>query len=581
MRVKDKSICTKAGISTKNMNITTKINSQSQDDLQMGATVGDLVSMFLESNNVPTGFGVISIHNMPILDAIARREKIHFVPSRGEAGALNMADSYARVSGHLGAAFTSTGTAAGNAAGAMVEAITAGSPVLHITGQIEKEHVGKDRAYIHEAPAQLEMLEAVSKSAYTINDPKEALAVLQQAATDALTAPAGPVSIEIPIDIQKAFIELPAKIDPVEIAYEQPTQQDIDAIVEQFLQSRRPMLMLGGGSRLASEAATRLADMGVGIVTSTSGRAVVPENHPMSLGAFNVSTHIQNFYTSVDFMLIVGSRLRSNETWTYKLRLPENLAVLDYDANADQRCYPNRLFVRADSKLFLEALTDQLEDRLQIDTKFAGHIANVKEKSIADLRNATGPYAEMVDILQEEMPSNSPWVRDVTLSNSMWGNRWLRIDSPTRGVHAVGGGIGQGLPMAIGASIASEERTIAISGDGGFCLCIGELMTAAQEQANFTLILMNDNGYGVIRNIQDDVYGSRHHYSNILIPDFEKIISGVDGIEHFHVNALSDFRDVFRKANTVKGPSIIEVNMTAIGPFKVAFAGPPTKKQMN
>ena len=90
-------------------------------------TVGDLIVSVLERLEVRTAFGVVSIHNMPILDAIHRRGKIRFVPARGEAGALNMADAHARVSGTLGVAVTSTGTAAGNASGAMVEALTAGA----------------------------------------------------------------------------------------------------------------------------------------------------------------------------------------------------------------------------------------------------------------------------------------------------------------------------------------------------------------------------------------------------------------------------------------------------------------------
>ena len=110
-------------------------------------TVGELVAMFLEHCGVRTAFGVISIHNMPILDAFGRRAdalqakgmdpSIRFVPARSESGALNMADAFARVDGGLGVAVTSTGTAAGNACGAMVEALTAGTPVLHLTGQIE------------------------------------------------------------------------------------------------------------------------------------------------------------------------------------------------------------------------------------------------------------------------------------------------------------------------------------------------------------------------------------------------------------------------------------------------------------
>ena len=125
-------------------------------------TVGELVAAFLERCTARAAFGVISIHNMPILDAFGRRAAqaagrgepppIRFVGARSEAGAVNMADGYARVSGGIGVAITSTGTAAGNACGAMVEALTAGTPVLHLTGQIEVPYLDRDLAYIHEAP---------------------------------------------------------------------------------------------------------------------------------------------------------------------------------------------------------------------------------------------------------------------------------------------------------------------------------------------------------------------------------------------------------------------------------------------
>ncbi len=111
--------------------------------------VGDLIAHALAEIGVTTVFGVISIHNMPILDAIARHNRIRFVPARGEAGAMSMADAYARVARALGVVITSTGTAAGNAAGSQVEALTAGSPVLHITSQIDRPYMDRDRAAIH------------------------------------------------------------------------------------------------------------------------------------------------------------------------------------------------------------------------------------------------------------------------------------------------------------------------------------------------------------------------------------------------------------------------------------------------
>ncbi|MEB5074332.1 thiamine pyrophosphate-binding protein, partial [Pseudomonas aeruginosa] len=173
-------------------------------------TVGAAIAAFLEQCEVKAAFGVISIHNMPILDAFASRGNIRFVMARGEAGAANMADAYARTSGGLGVCLTSTGTAAGNAAGALVEALTAGTPLLHLTGQIETPYLDRSLAYIHEAPDQLSMLKAISKAAFRVRSVDTAISTLKLAVQTALTAPAGPVSVEIPIDIQSALINLPA-----------------------------------------------------------------------------------------------------------------------------------------------------------------------------------------------------------------------------------------------------------------------------------------------------------------------------------------------------------------------------------
>ena len=187
------------------------------------ATVGDLVAAFLEECGVATAFGVISIHNMPILDAFARRNRIRFVPARGEAGALNMADAFARVTGGLGVGITSTGVAAGNAAGSLVEALTAGTPVLHLTGQVELSYLDRNRSYIHEAPRQPDMLKSVSKAFFRIWSAQEALGVLREAARTALTPPMGPVSVEIPIDVQAAQVAWPERIAAAPVPPQSPS----------------------------------------------------------------------------------------------------------------------------------------------------------------------------------------------------------------------------------------------------------------------------------------------------------------------------------------------------------------------
>ncbi len=266
-----------------------------------------------------------------------------------------MADAYARVSGGLGVAVTSTGTAAGNACGAMVEALTAGTPVLHLTGQIEVPYLDRELAYIHEAPEQLDMLQAVSKAAFRVRSAETALGTLREAVRVALTPPCGPVSVEIPIDIQATEIDVPASLAPLPVALPQAAASELDALAERLARAKRPLLWLGGGARHAVDAVKRLLALGFGVVTSVQGRGIVPEDHAMSLGAFNLYEPVEKFYGTCDAMLVVGSRLRGNETLKYKLKLPRPLYRIDADPESQGRCYTDDFFVAGDSAATLNA----------------------------------------------------------------------------------------------------------------------------------------------------------------------------------------------------------------------------------
>ena len=543
------------------------------------ATVGDLVAAFLDACGVTTAFGVISIHNMPILDAFARGNRMRFVPARGEAGALNMADAFARVSGGLGVGVTSTGVAAGNAAGSLVEALTAGSPVLHLTGQIERGWLDRGWGYIHEAPDQPTMLKGVSKAFFRIRSPDEALGVLHRAVQSALTPPAGPVSVEIPIDVQAAAKSKCRVRRMPKILRTPPAPADLDALAEAVAEASRPMLWLGGGARGAESAALRLADMGLGIVTSTNGRGVVPETHPMTLGAFNSATPVEAFYGSCDLMVVVGSRLRGNETLKWKLGLPDNRLRVDCDPSMDGRGYTSAQFVQGDAVAALGGLADRLTGRLRIDRSFAGDLAAARQAAEAGLRaNLGDAWSAVLDTVKAHFPAGAPWVRDITLSNSIWGNRAVPLTGSRQGVHSLGGAIGQGLPMAIGAALAEPgRRTVALAGDGGFALNLGELATLAQERAPVTVLLMNDGGYGVIRNIQDAHYGGRRHYADLLTPDFAALCASI-GMRHLKAGSVEAFRQALPQALAGDGPAVLEVDMHGIGPFARPFAGPPVRE---
>ena len=531
---------------------------------------------------IDAAFGVISIHNMPLLDAIGRRQKIRFVPSRGEAGAVNMADAYARVANGIGVAISSTGTGAGNAAGSLVEALSAGSPVLHLTGQVDVRYLDRNCGYTHEAPNQLAMLKAVSKAAFRVWSVGELSGILKKAAMVAQTPPTGPVSIEIPIDVQHSRTNLPLDLGPMTISVPVPTAAEIAAIANMARQARRPMLWLGGGARNARMAVERLVGMGFGVVTSVGGRGIIAEDHPMSIGALQAQAASQTLYQSCDLMLVVGSRLRSSDTKAYSLELPRPLVRIDVDPDAQCETYPADRFMVSDAAAALGALADCLEGRRAVAPTFAADLANTRKQALAEATAGLGPYGDLCTILRKACPRDCIWVRDVTLANSTWGNRVFPLFEPRQGVHAAGGGIGQGLAMGIGAAIATsgKHKVVVLVGDGGLTLNLGELATLVQEKPDLMMIVMNDEGYGVIRNMQDARFERRRYFVDLETPAFTALATSL-GIKSWKIESINEFAHSINEALDVKGPTLIEVNMAAVGPYAIPFSGPPIAKRMD
>ena len=302
-------------------------------------TVGDAIARTLEQYQVEAIYGVISIHNLPIADAVGQRGNIRFVPARGEAGSVTMADAHGRFSG-LGVALTSTGAGAGNAVGALVEAMNACTPLLHLTGQVEKAWLDADTGFIHETRDQLTFLKASSKRAYRISNANQAIAILHKAIQDAQTPPCGPVSVEIPIDIQGAKIPLSLVTKPVKPASVPAVDTGmVDALWAQLKQAKQPLLWLGGGALGSADAVKTLADAGITVISSTHARGVLPDSHRASLRAFHNSPSVEALIAQCDFTLVAGSRLRSNETRSWTLELPSPRVQIDIDPAAASRNY--------------------------------------------------------------------------------------------------------------------------------------------------------------------------------------------------------------------------------------------------
>lgn len=539
-------------------------------------TVGEAIVRLLEAHQVKNVYGVISIHNLPIADAIGRREKIHFVCSRGEAGCVTMADAEARFEG-LGVALTSTGAGAGNAVGSLVEACNASSPVLHLTGQVEREYLDRDASFIHEAKDQLNFLRASSKAAYRIMSPEHAIGVIREAIRIATTVPMGPVSVEIPIDVQAAEIEMPLDMQPVgAMALPAPVASDVTLLADALKQAKQPIVWIGGGCLHAAEQVKALADLGIPVVSSTHARGVLPDDHPRSLAAFHNSEKVEELLAESDLLVVIGSRLRSNETKTYSIKLPEKIIQVDASPMAQQRNYSISHFICADSQALLSQLLEQVKGSSWVNADNDKKVVEAKESAIQALSDQLGPYAELCFALRAALPEDSILVRDITMSGSTWGSRLFPVQKPLQNIHSLAGAIGLGLAHGIGTSMANpDKKVVALVGDGGLMLGIGEIATLVQENNNMILLVMNDGGYGVMRGIQRRYFDNRQYFNELHTPSYKQLGESM-GCTSFLASSIDEFKTVIQQAVAEKGPVVIEVDMSAIGPLN--FAGPPQKK---
>jgi acetolactate synthase-1/2/3 large subunit len=280
---------------------------------------------------------------------------------------------------------------------------------------------------------------------------------------------------------------------------------------------------------------------------------------------------IQQFYQTVDLMLAVGTRLRGQETGDFVVKLPNNIIQIDVDPLANGRTYANTWFVSGDAQATLDALLPRIEGRMKIDPSYRSDFTSLRQTARTDFLATLGVYGSFPEQLRRVMPKDAIWVRDVTQNNTTWGNRIFPVYSPNQSVFPAGAGIGQGLSLGLGAAAAANGRkTVVMTGDGGFFLNVGELWTGVQEKLDMVVIVMNDRGYGVIKRIQDVTAQGRRFYADLQGPDLEKL-AGLSDIPYFRCSRAETFGDTVAKALAIKGLTMVEVDMAAVGEFPAYY----------
>src|ERR1700760_4816646 len=488
----------------------------------MEMTGGEAVASALEALGVRHVFGIVSVHNLPIYDAIARRAVITAVGVRHEQAAAHAADGYARATGELGVVIASTGPGTTNTMTGLFEASFASSPVLLVTGQIDSGYLGKGKGVLHEAERQGIMLSSLCRRVETVRRTEDIGRAIITVAQDIRAGRPQPGAVEIPIDQQyrRAEVTLP---DLRKDSSYGPDPSALAPVAEALAGAARPVLWAGGGvvTSGASAALTTLAErLGAPVVTTVEGRGAIPEDHPLCLGTVGVSRPVEDIVSGADLVLAVGTRFAYSSTRNWKLSFGGTLAHLDADPAVIGRSYPTALPVVGDARIGLELLLGAI-DPVSTEPDHAEKASSAAATARKDARARLGEdHCRIMDAIRRHAPRETVIVRDATVPAYLWGDRLVPILEPRTSVRSASAAIGPGLPLALGAAAGSGHPAVLIAGDGGFMLHVGELVTAVQHDLPVVICLFNDRGYGVLRGIGPRQFDGRNFGVDLATPDF-------------------------------------------------------------
>jgi acetolactate synthase I/II/III large subunit len=541
----------------------------------MEMTGGEAVAAALEMLGVRHVFGIVSVHNLPVYDAIARRGTITPIGVRHEQAAAHAADGYARATGELGVVIASTGPGTTNTMTGLFEASFASSPVLLITGQIDSGYLGKAKGFLHEAERQGLMLSSLCRRVAAVRRTEDIGRAIIEVAEDIRAGRPQPGAVEIPVDQQYRRAEVTIPIFRTGAGYP-PDAGALSSVAGALAAASRPVLWAGGGvvSSGAGPALTALAErLGAPVVTTIEGRGSIPEDHPLCLGALTTSPPVEEVVSGADLVLAVGTRFQGSSTRNWRLSLGGTLAHLDADPAVIGRNYPTALPVVGDARRGLELLLESI-GTVSADPEHAAKARSAAEAARKEARAWIGEdHCQIMDAIRRHAPRESAIVRDATVPAYVWGDRLLPILQPRTSIRSASAAIGPGLPLALGAAAGSGRPAVLIAGDGGFMLHAGELATLAQHELPVVICLFNDRGYGVLRGIEARQFDGRNFGVDLATPDFPALATSM-GVRATRVADPAEFESAFREAIASGRPALIDVDLLALSPLALPGTRP-------
>ena len=548
--------------------------------------VADYIADFIEKIGVNNVFLLPGGGAMHLVDAVGKNSKIEVVACLHEQAAAISAEAYSRISENIGVAMVTTGPGATNAitavAGAWIESV----PLMIISGQCKKSDMLRDSPLRQKGVQEVDivkMVKSITKFSKIVENPLEIRSILEEAYHIAKDGRAGPVWIDVPLDVQGTPVtlqELPTWINNniSNKVTELPNNQ-IKDIQNLISNAQRPLILAGHGIRLANASESFkiwVEELGVPVVSTWNALDLLPFDHPLYVGRPGVvALRGPNFAVqNCDLLISIGCRL-DNIITAYNSKgfaREAKKVVVDVDSNEINK-------LEMDIEISVVSDASKFIDKIKSSKISTSPLLKVWQEACFDWKIRYGvndgkPFPNKGEIshyhLANSLSENIP--EDTLIST---GSSGLAVEAfytvfrnkPGQRVFLTSGlgAMGYGLPSAIGACFANDRKPmIAIESDGSLQLNIQELATVNAFNLPILLVVMNNDGYASIRNTQRNYFEERYvgtgPESGLILPDLEKL-SLAYNIKFKKVSDASDLDNTLKECMGTFEPIIIDIRL--------------------
>lgn len=527
----------------------------------MQLTGADILIRTLIEQGCDTVFGYPGGQILNVYDSLYKyQNEIRHMLTAHEQGAAHAADGYARATGKVGVVMSTSGPGATNLVTGIATAYLDSIPLVAICGNVPTTQIGTDSFQEIDITG---VTLPITKHNYFVGSVENLADTIREAFALAQSGRPGPVLIDVPKDVQTAVCdyEPQAPVQPEERhAAKDVRIKEAAALINA---SKRPFIYFGGGlitSEAQEEMLALAKKIDAPIGCSLMGLSGIPTDHPRFLGMQGMHGHYASSMAMHDADLIISLGVRFNDRVTGNREKFAKLAQIihiDVDGSELSKTVNSACGLRGDVKLTLQKLIPLVNAEQKPDWEKAVKALKEIENDYLDIRPGLTPRNAIMT-LNKHLGENTAVATDVG-QHQMWAAQNVNFKKPRRFISSGGlGTMGFGLGAAIGAAVGTGERSVLVTGDGSFGMCLNELTTAVTYNVPVVILLMNNGVLGMVRQWQTLFFNK--HYSNTILDrktDFVALARafGADGEA---VDTVAALDKAFEHAFSCDGPYVID-----------------------